>query len=48
MELNLDQITAKSPHKVLPNIEGEPDYQSIHDLWTLLYVNEYTLSTTQG
>ena len=42
----MDQITVKFPHKVFPILEGEPDYQIIHDMWDLLYGNAYTIPTT--
>ena len=39
MALTVDQITAKFPHKVLPIVGVEPDYQIIHGMWTLLHSN---------
>ena len=43
MALTMDQITAKFPHKVFSIIEGEPKYESIHNMWTLLYGYASTL-----
>ena len=48
MELTVDQIVAKLPHKVFPVIEVEPYYQSIHGMWDLLYSNTSTLATAIG
>ena len=48
MALTVDQINAKFPYKVFPVVEGEPDYQIIHNMCTPLYVNSLTLITTQG
>ena len=43
MALTVDQITTKFPPKVLPMTKVDPDYQSIHDMWNLLYGNASTL-----
>ena len=48
MTLTVYQITAKFPHKIFPIIEGEPDCHITHTMWTLLYGNTSTLSTTLG
>ena len=48
MALSADQIVAKFPYKSFHVIKCEPDYQSIHDIWNLLYVNPPTLTTKLG
>ena len=48
MALSSDQIVAKFPHKAFHAIKVEPDYQRIHDVWNLLYVNSPILTTTLG
>ena len=48
MALSVDQRIAKLLHKSLQIIDGEKDYQIIHDMWTVLYVNTPTLTTMLG
>ena len=48
MALYVDQIATKFPHTSFPVINGEPDYQIIHDTWTLLYRNASIITTTLG
>ena len=48
MALTVDQIIAKFSHKVFPVIKVETNYQSIHNIWTLLYGNDSTLTTKLG
>ena len=43
MALYFDQIVEKFPNKAFLVIEGEPNYNSIHDMWKLLYGNTSTL-----
>ena len=35
-------------HKALPVIYGKPDYQSIHNMWNILYGNASTINNTLG
>ena len=48
MKLSIEQIIAKFPHKPFPVIKGEPNYQSIHNMWNLLYGNTSTLTNALG
>ena len=45
MALYLEQIIGKFMHKYFPAINRKADYQSIHDIWTLLYGNTSTVTT---
>ena len=44
MALSIDQIIEKFNYKSFPVIDSKPDYQSIHNMWTLLYGNNSTLT----
>ena len=48
MALSIDDITAKFPVKVLPRIEGEPNYDSIQEMVQMLYGNASSIPTTLG
>ena len=48
MSLTVDQIIMKVTHKVFPITNGESYYQRIHDMWSLLYGNAFTISAKIG
>ena len=48
MVLYIDQTVAKFPHKAFPVIDEKQDYQSIHNICTLLYGNSSTLTMMLG
>jgi hypothetical protein len=48
MSLTVDAIVAKFPVKILPLINGEPDYDAINHMVQTLYGNAASLSTTLG
>ena len=48
MAFSIYQIIANFPHKAFPVVDVEPDYQIIHDMCTLLYINFTPLTTDLG
>ena len=48
MSLTVENIVAKFPVKTLPQIHGEPDYESIKAIQDILYGNAASLPTTLG
>lgn len=48
MNLSIDDIVGKFPHKRLPTIQGEPTYASINDLMQIMYANAAAVPTTLG
>jgi hypothetical protein len=48
MVLSVDDIISKFPIKTIPNINGEPDHESINNMVQTLYGNAATLATTSG
>jgi hypothetical protein len=48
MHLSVDNIIAKFPFKIIPNIPGEPDYEAINQLVQIFYGNSASLTTTLG
>ncbi len=45
---SVDDIVAKFPTKVLPRIDGEPNYETISNMNQLMFGNAATLQTTLG
>ena len=45
---SVDNIVSKFLIKKLPQIDGEPTYESINEMMQILYANVATLSTTTG
>ena len=48
MVFSVDDVVAKFPMKMMPKIDGEPDYGNINTMMQLLYVNAASLPTTLG
>ena len=44
MVISFDQIVTKFPHKAFSVIYSKPDYQIIHDMWTLFYDKASTIT----
>jgi hypothetical protein len=44
----IDNIMPSFPHPVLPSVEGEPDYQTIHASRKLLQANSQAIDTHLG
>ena len=44
----MENIVAKFPHKILPSINDEPDYETIHQMFQCLYGNAASLPTRRA
>jgi hypothetical protein len=43
-----EDVIASFPHPILPTVQGEPDYQTIHVIWKLLQANARAIGTQLG
>jgi hypothetical protein len=43
-----EDVMASFPHPILPTVEGEPDYQTIHTTRTFLQANSRAIDTHLG
>jgi hypothetical protein len=44
----VEDVNVSSPHPVLPTVQGEPDYQKIHDIRKSLQANLRAIDTQLG
>jgi hypothetical protein len=44
----VEKVLASFPHTILPTVEGEPDYQTIHDTIKFLQTNSRPIDTHLG
>jgi hypothetical protein len=44
----IEDVIASFPHPVLPTVQGEPDYQTIHATWKSLQANSRAIDTHLG
>jgi hypothetical protein len=44
----VEAVMASSPHPVLPTVQGEPDYQTIHATRKFLQANSWAIDTHLG
>jgi hypothetical protein len=44
----VEDVIASFPHLILPKVQGEPDYQTIHAIWKLLQANARAIDTHLG
>jgi hypothetical protein len=44
----VDYVLASFPHPILPTVEGEPDYQTIHATRKFLQANSRAIDTHLG
>jgi hypothetical protein len=44
----VEEIIASFPHPILPTVQGEPDYQTIHAIRKLLQANSRAIDTHLG
>jgi hypothetical protein len=44
----VEDVMASFPHPILPTVEGEPDYQSIHATRKFLQANSRAIDTHLG
>jgi hypothetical protein len=44
----VEEVIASFPHPILPTVQGEPDYQSIHTIRKLLQANARAIGTHLG
>jgi hypothetical protein len=44
----IEDILASFPHPILPTVQGEPDYQTIHAIRKLLQANAREIDTHLG
>jgi hypothetical protein len=44
----VEDIIASFPHPILPTVQGDPDYQTIHTIWMLLQANSRAIDTRLG
>jgi hypothetical protein len=45
---NVEDVFASFPHPILPTVEGEPDYQTIHATRKFLQANARAIDTHLG
>eukprot|EP00957_Ditylum_brightwellii_P180153 13723104-Ditylum_brightwellii.AAC.1 len=43
-----EEVLAKFPHKQLPQCDGEPNYEAIHEMMMAMYTNTGAIPTTLG
>jgi hypothetical protein len=48
MKYSTVEDIASFPHLILPIVQGEPDYQTIHAIWKLLQANVRAIDTHLG
>jgi phage gp36-like protein len=44
----VEDVIARFSHPILPAVQGEPDYQTIHAIWKLLQANSRAIDTHLG
>jgi phage gp36-like protein len=44
----VEDLLARFPHPILPTVQGEPDYQTIHAIRKLLQANVRAIDTHLG
>jgi hypothetical protein len=44
----VEDVIASFPHPILPTVQGEPDYQTIHAIWKSLQANSREIDTHLG
>jgi hypothetical protein len=44
----VEDVIASFPPPILPTVQGEPDYQTIHAVWKLLQANARAIHTHLG
>jgi hypothetical protein len=44
----VENVIESFPHPVLPTVQGEPDYQTIHAIWKSLQANSRAIDTHLG
>jgi hypothetical protein len=44
----VEDVIVSFPHPVLPTVQGEPDYQTIHAIWKFLQANSRAIDTHLG
>jgi hypothetical protein len=44
----VEDVIASFPHPILPTVQGEPDYQTIHTIQKLLQANSRAIDTNLG
>jgi phage gp36-like protein len=44
----VEDVIARFPHTILPTVQGEPDYQTIHVIQKLLQANARAIDTHLG
>jgi hypothetical protein len=44
----VEDVISSFPHPILPTVQGEPDYQTIHAIWKLLQANARAIDTHLG
>jgi hypothetical protein len=44
----VEDVIASFPHPLLPTVQGEPDYQTIHATWKSLQSNSRAIETHLG
>jgi hypothetical protein len=45
---SVEDVIARFPHPILPTVQGEPDYQTIHAIRKLLQANSRAIDTHLG
>jgi hypothetical protein len=45
---DVEDVLASFPHPILPTVEGEPDYQTIHATIKFLHANSRAIDTHLG
>jgi hypothetical protein len=45
---NVEDVIASFPHPILPTVQDEPDYQTIHAIWKSLQANSRAVDTHLG
>jgi hypothetical protein len=48
MYATVEYVLASFPNPVLPELQGEPDYQTIHATWKSLQANSRAIDTHLG
>jgi hypothetical protein len=46
--VTVEDAIASFPHPILPTVQGEPDYQTIHAIRKLLQANDRAIDTHLG
>jgi hypothetical protein len=45
---SVEDVIASFPHPILPTVQGEPDYQTIHSIRKVLQANDRAIDTHLG